>query len=85
MGQLIAIILEGQSPLIVPYETARDEYERLLEFTLVNEQDLSLFRALVAGLGVLPKPTLPKGPDGRTRAEMITAEWRETFKELNQS
>jgi hypothetical protein len=87
MGQLntVAIILEGQRPLIVPYATAMDEYRRLADVTLIHEQDLKLFQALTVALGVLPKPTLPKLDDGRTRADFITATWRETFKELNQS
>lgn len=87
MGQLnpVAIILQGQPPLIVPYAAAQEEYERLQRVTLTQEADQKLFQALTVALGVMPPPPMGKTADGRTRAEAITAQWREEFKELNQS
>ncbi len=81
----VAIIREGQAPLIVPYDIAMEEYTRLLDVTPVHEQDIAFFHALVVALGILPKPPMPLLPDGRTRAEFVTSKWREDYRELNQS
>ena len=76
----IALILEGQDPVIVPYDTARDEYDRLTQLTLVEIEDRQLFAALTVALGVLPKPPLPKMPDGTTHAAFVISKWREAAK-----
>lgn len=79
----VTLIIEGQPRLIVPVDTAREEFERLRLLELRETEDIKLFNALVVALAVLPKPVLPPFSDGSTRAEHVTAQWREKFKELN--
>jgi hypothetical protein len=81
----VAIILEGQEPVIIPTEVARQEYEILNGLQLSHKEDENLFHALTVALGVLPKPPLGLMPDARTRAQNKISEWKVMFKSLNEA
>lgn len=79
----VALIFKDGDKVIIPYDVAVEQYERLNKLELVNAKDEELFAALVTGIGVLPKLPLGLMTDGRTLAETKIEEWKNKYSDLN--